>query len=256
MKILKTIAEFNDYKKYISGDALGFIPTMGALHKGHASLFKTSVEQNEKSLVSIFINPKQFNDEKDFLTYPKTLDEDLALCSKYGIDSVFIPQKEEIFLNDESITLKDSSISSEFEGKMRPGHFDGVLLILLKLLNLVRADAIYMGEKDYQQALLTQKLCKTFFIPTQVKIVKTYRDSTGLPYSSRNTKLTPEGLEQAQTVAKMFHQSTNEAEFMRALKSSMHTKVDLDYYGELGEKILMAHKIEDVRILDNKDKKK
>jgi pantoate--beta-alanine ligase len=137
---------------------------------------------------------------------------------------------------------------------MRPGHFDGVLLILLKLLNLVRADAIYMGEKDYQQALLTQKLCKTFFISTEVKTVKTYRDSAGLPFSSRNTKLTPNGLEQARTVAKVFHKSKDKAEFIKTLKSSLKTEIDLDYYGELGKKVLMAHRIEDVRILDNKDK--
>jgi len=254
MKILKTVKELNDYKKNISGDSLGFVPTMGALHKGHAELFKASVEQNKKTLVSIFVNPKQFNDEKDFLTYPKTIDEDLAFCDEYGVDSVFLPEKEELFLEEESITLADTSISSVFEGKMRPGHFEGVLLILLKLLNLVRADAIYMGEKDYQQSLLTQKLCKTFFIPTHVKAVKTYRDSTGLPFSSRNTKLTPKGLEQAQIVAKMFHKSKSKAEFLKALKSSLQTEIDLDYYGELGEKVLMAHRIEDVRILDNKDR--
>jgi len=245
MKIISCIEEFKKERSLIK-ESVGFVPTMGALHKGHASLIKHSVAENKFTAVSIFVNPKQFNDISDYETYPKTLDEDLALCEDVGAAIVFLPRAEKIYSVGDSIKITESNVSIKYEGEMRPGHFDGVLLILTKLLNLVKANTIYMGEKDYQQALLTKKLCTELFFDTKVKMIKTLRDETGLPLSSRNSKLTESGLKVAKKIAKEFHS-------VAGLEFTKKNEIDLDYIGKLGEKIVMAHRVEGVRILDNKD---
>ena len=235
------------------GFSLGFVPTMGALHRGHGDLIKKSTDENDYTVVSVFVNPTQFNDKKDFETYPNTWREDLSLCEELGVDVVFSPSVDEMHLQEDSIVLSERKISKDFEGQHRPGHFDGVMMILLKLLGVVRPSYIYMGEKDYQQALLTIQLCKQFFLDTQVKVVETLRDESGLPLSSRNLNLTAKGFSKAQKIARKFHSSRNKEEFLSELE-----EISLDYFGklefgELESKILMAHRIEGIRILDNKD---
>ena len=245
MIILKTIEE---YKKHIDlNKGIGFVPTMGALHLGHAKLIEESVRDSDLTVVSIFVNPTQFNDPKDFESYPDTWGADVELCESKGVDIIFAPKAESMYFPDESIEISENDVSKKFEGEYRPGHFNGVLLVLLKLLNIIKPQFIYMGEKDYQQALLTEKMCRDFFLNTKVKVVDTVRDNMGLPFSSRNLKLSDEGLEKARIIAEKFHASTDKEEFLEDLD------INLDYIGKLKRKVLMAHRVEGVRILDNKD---
>ena len=245
MKIINSIEKFKLFRKTHEG--LGFVPTMGALHRGHAALIKESIKENEITVVSIFVNPTQFNDPKDFESYPNTWEKDLLLCKNLGVDVIFSPGSNDMYFKKESIVLSEKVISESFEGEYRSGHFNGVLKVLLKLLNIVKPSNIYMGEKDYQQALLTQRLCIDFFIDTQVRIVKTVRDESGLPYSSRNLKLSDAGLLKAKFIAEKFHSSQSKEDFLKNLE------IELDYFGKLDQKILMAHRVEGIRILDNKD---
>ena len=249
MKIIKSLNELTKYRRDLASksQSVGFVPTMGALHTGHLALIEASVKENQRTLVSIFVNPTQFNDQRDFESYPNTLETDLSLCKEQGVDAVFCPKDSDMYPKGSSITLSENRVSKSFEGESRPGHFSGVLTVLLKLLNLVKPQCIYMGEKDYQQSLLTKKLCEEFFIETKVCVVETVREEEGLPFSSRNLKLSKEGLKKAKLIAKRFHSSSSKEEFLKALN------IELDYFGELEGKVLMAHRIEDVRILDNKD---
>jgi len=255
MKIIKNVKDLKKCREELAvhtastagNESIGFVPTMGALHKGHASLIEHSVKENKATIVSIFVNPTQFNDKKDFESYPDTLEKDLAICSDSKVDLVFYPKAEEMYPKGSSIMLDESRISKPYEGESRPGHFSGVLTVLLKLLNIVKPHHIYMGEKDYQQSLLTKKLCEEFFIDTNVRIINTVREKEGLPFSSRNLKLSKEGLKKAKVIAEKFHRSQSKAEFLEGLE------VNLDYFGELEGKVLMAHRLEDIRILDNKD---
>lgn len=245
MKIFKTKEEL--WAEKIEG-ALGFVPTMGALHQGHASLIQESIEENDKSCVSIFVNPTQFNDAKDLESYPRNLEKDLSFCKELGVDFVYCPQPADLYLEGESISITENKISRVFEGEKRPGHFEGVLQVVLKLLNVLRADRAYFGLKDYQQFLLIQKLAQSFFLKTQICPVEIYRDDFALPFSSRNQKLSAEDLAEARKIARAFLESSSQRELEEKVSLS------LDYYGELEGRVLMAHRIGGIRILDNKEK--
>ena len=244
MIICKTRA---DLKNIENLGNVGFVPTMGALHIGHEALIKESKKNNTKTWVSIFVNPLQFNDKKDFEVYPNRIEDDLRMCRELGVDVVFMPTPEQMYFDNEAISLYENAISKDFEGAMRPGHFEGVLTVMLKLLNLVKSKRVYMGLKDYQQYLLIKMLCKNFFISTEVVGVETVREKSGLPFSSRNLNLSENGLNQARKVARAFHETKDKKGFLEAIEV-----VELDYYGKCADRILMAHRIESVRILDNK----
>lgn len=244
MIICKTRIELKKTDRSVS---LGFVPTMGALHIGHEALIQESKKNNEKTWVSVFVNPLQFNDKKDFDVYPKKIEADLEICEKLGVDGVFMPSEQEIYLPNESIVLAENIISKSYEGLMRPGHFEGVLSVMLKLLNIMQPQRVYMGLKDYQQWLLIKMLCENFFISTEVVGVETVRDSSGLPYSSRNLNLSKAGLKKAREVAKVFKESQDKKSFLEAVG-----EIELDYYGPCEGRILMAHRVDSIRILDNK----
>lgn len=236
-----------DLKKIKNSEPMGFVPTMGALHIGHEALIKESKKNNKKTWVSIFVNSLQFNDKKDFEVYPNRMEADLNLCESLGVDVVFMPTEQEMYFQEESISLQENEISKSFEGSMRPGHFEGVLTVMLKLLNLIKPQKVYMGLKDYQQYLLIKMLCNNFFIPTEVVGVEIVREESGLPYSSRNLNLSEEGLKEARRIAKAFHETHDKKSFLQAAGV-----LELDYYGECLDRCLMAHRVESVRILDNK----
>ena len=186
MKIFKSINKLNkqvDFKANI-----GFVPTMGALHKGHMSLIDSSKKKCKKTLVSIFVNPSQFNKKSDYRNYPKNLNKDLNTLKRMKVDYVFIPEKKEIYNNKKNMKIKISSRDKILCAKYRKGHFEGVLAVINQLLNIVKAKYMFLGNKDYQQVYLIKKFIKKKF---NVKIIscKTVRDNSSLAYSSRTLNL-------------------------------------------------------------------
>ncbi len=180
--------ELAQYRKKIDA-SVGFVPTMGALHQGHISLIKQSIQENEKTIVSIFVNPTQFLEGEDLDAYPKRIEADLKICSLAGVDIVFLPNIDNMYKKDE-LSIKAAKVKSYvLEGFNRPSHFDGVLQIVLKLFNITRPTRAYFGKKDAQQLFLIQKMVEHLFIDTQIIPCEIVRESDGLALSSRNIYL-------------------------------------------------------------------
>lgn len=246
MIVLKNKSELSALDK---SKTLGFVATMGALHVGHAKLIEQSKVDNQKTIVSIFVNPTQFNNPKDFETYPNMLEKDLDFCKKLEVDYIFSPEVADMYTKSESIALVEGEISKKFEGEHRPGHFSGVLAVVLKLLNLIQPSKAYFGEKDFQQYLLIKRLAENYFLKTKIIGVAIARDKKGLALSSRNLNLSAEGLKKAQAVAGAFLATESEEEFLSATRE---LDLKLEYYGEDWGRVLIAHYIEGVRLIDNK----
>ncbi|MDP4624206.1 MAG: pantoate--beta-alanine ligase [Akkermansiaceae bacterium] len=171
------------------------VPTMGALHPGHASLIELARKragENGTVIVSIFVNPIQFDRPSDLEKYPRCLDADLTVCRKNGADGVFIPEDGEMYFTDRSVTVIESSLSKHLCGATRPGHFDGVCTVVLKLFNLTRCDAAVFGEKDFQQLAIIRRMLRDLDLGTEIIPHPTVRENDGLAMSSRNGRLTPE----------------------------------------------------------------
>lgn len=174
-----------------AGRTVGFVPTMGALHAGHASLFAAARRRHDVVLASVFVNPTQFDEAHDFERYPRTLEQDCALMDAAGVDVVFAPAVEEMYPNGTHYRVEEDAFSRELCGAHRPGHFSGMLTVVLKLLQIAGADAAYFGEKDYQQLGLVRGLAAAFFLPTEIVGCPTVREPDGLALSSRNARLSP-----------------------------------------------------------------
>lgn len=173
--------------------SVGFVPTMGALHEGHINLVKQSKSSTDSCFVSIFINPRQFNNPEDLKLYPRTLDSDLKMLDKIGVDAVFIPETVEFYSETLQISLDLNPLDRVFEGKFRPGHFSGVVDVLHRFFSVLRPTDVFMGLKDLQQCLVVEKLIDHYF-PTIVQHnCDTLREASGLAMSSRNTRLTEKG---------------------------------------------------------------
>lgn len=169
--------------------SIGFVPTMGALHEGHASLVRRSVKENDVTVVSVFLNPTQFNDPKDLERYPRTFEADKALLEKCGADIVFAPTVEEIYPEPDTRQFSYPPTDSVMEGAMRPGHFNGVCQIVSKLFSYVEPDRVYLGEKDYQQIAVIRRMVDDIGFKLQIVPCPVVRQSDGLALSSRNALL-------------------------------------------------------------------
>lgn len=194
MDVLRTKEELKNWLSERAavgrGDGdLGFVPTMGALHVGHRALVNCSSSKGSDTIVSIFVNPRQFNEESDFASYPQCEVEDIELCREWGVDAVFIPECGGFYAEDHSIEIRENNLSLGLCGESRPGHFDGVCLVLVKMLNLIRPGQIFMGEKDFQQVAVVKRLVRDLEIPVEVVAVPTERETDGLAISSRNCLL-------------------------------------------------------------------
>ena len=227
---------------------IGLIPTMGAIHKGHLSLIERSITQNDYTVVSIFINPTQFNAPNDFKNYPKDLDKDKSLLASIGIDALLIPDEKEVYSEKYRFKVAENKYSKLMEGSSRPGHFDGVLTIIMKLLHVVNPSRAYFGEKDYQQFKLIKDMVSSFFIDTKIIACKTIRNRDGLALSSRN-QLIPS--ENKKVASKFYH-------CLRSSKSSEEVKIelnnigfDVDYIEEHDGRRFGAIKLGQVRLIDN-----
>lgn len=191
--------EANSLSNYLAsckrkGSVIGFIPTMGALHQGHISLVKTSLSQHWLTVSSIFINPTQFNDQNDFKKYPITIDRDIHALEVAGCHVLFLPDIHEIYPNGTSQVkyFELGPLEQILEGKYRPGHFQGVCQVVERLLQITEPDHLYMGQKDYQQCMVVNKLIELMNVPIKMHISPTTRADSGLALSSRNTRLSVE----------------------------------------------------------------
>ena len=189
MQVVHTVEEIKQKRLEFSQRKIGFVPTMGALHEGHLALVKKCKSESELSIVSIFVNPTQFNDNKDLEKYPNTIEADLKSLEQMDVDIVFIPNFEDLYQNEQKLTVNIAEIEQKMEGSKRPGHFDGVIRVLSIFFNLIKPKYAYFGEKDYQQVLVVQQLINQHF-PT-ISLIKcpTIREHNGLAKSSRNKLL-------------------------------------------------------------------
>jgi pantoate--beta-alanine ligase len=168
---------------------LGFVPTMGALHAGHASLIERARRECGTVVVSIFVNPLQFDRPEDLERYPRSLDADLALCDQHGVDLVFAPPVAEMYPRPMEMTIEVGKLADHLCGRYRPGHFQGVASVVLKLFGIVQPDLAYFGEKDAQQLAVVRRMVTDFNVPVRIVAVPTVRESDGLAFSSRNLRL-------------------------------------------------------------------
>jgi pantoate--beta-alanine ligase len=172
-----------------AGRCLALVPTMGALHEGHRSLFRAAGEAGDAVAASIFVNPAQFGEGEDFEHYPRQLEADLEICAAEGVEAVYAPARGAVYAPAHSTWIVEEALAAPFEGACRPGHFRGVLTIVLKLFQVVEPDVAVFGQKDLQQALLIRRMVRDLDSPVQIRIAPTIRDADGLALSSRNAYL-------------------------------------------------------------------
>ena len=210
MKVVESIKELKGYLADAKRDnkRIGLVPTMGALHKGHLSLVERCVKENDVCVVSVFVNPTQFNDKLDLETYPRTLEADCALLEAAGCDYVFAPSVEEMYPEPDTRTFDFGTVSRVMEGAKRPGHFNGVAQVVSKLFYIVEPDNAYFGEKDFQQIAVIRAMIKQLRIPVTIVACPIVREEDGLALSSRNTRLTPEQRQKAPLIARTLKEST------------------------------------------------
>lgn len=207
--VLSTVAEMRDLQKTWSG-RVGFVPTMGALHAGHSTLLSRSREENEISVLSIFVNPTQFGPNEDLAKYPRTLERDLSIAGAEGVDYVFAPTPDEIYPNGYSTYTEEQTLSAPLCGKFRPGHFRGVTTVVQKLFNIVQPEHAYFGLKDAQQFFVLHKMCRDLNLPVKMVGVATIRENDGLALSSRNVYLTPQQRERAPLLYKTLSETRDQ----------------------------------------------
>lgn len=192
MKTFDSLSAWQEFRKNITAQtSLGFVPTMGNLHAGHQSLLARAKQENDLCILSLVVNPTQFNDADDFQHYPRTPLHDLQMAEQAGADIVIQPDPKALYPDAYRYRISENQISLVMEGLSRPGHFDGMLTVVLKLLQLVKPSRAYFGEKDYQQLQLVQGLVEAFFLDVAIVACPTIRDNNGLALSSRNHRLTP-----------------------------------------------------------------
>lgn len=247
MRIISSVEEFLVWRKSCE-EPIGFVPTMGALHEGHQSLFLTAVNENPVVVASIFVNPTQFNDPKDLEKYPRTLEKDIEMLSNSGVHILFLPESTEIYRDGYQYKIVESDLSTKLCGAFRPGHFDGVLTVVLKLLNIVQPRKAYFGEKDYQQLKLIEGMVKAFFMPIEVQACATIRESSGLAMSSRNKLLTEDELRLA---PRLYGILKVEKDLTTARQKLESLGFKFDYVEDIGGRRFVAARLGSVRLIDN-----
>ena len=215
MKVLHTIqdlkAELKAYRN--EGKSVGLVPTMGALHAGHASLVERSVRENDVTVVSVFVNPTQFNDKNDLAKYPRTLEKDCELLEEKGATIAFAPSVEEVYPEPDTRVFSYPPTDEVMEGGFRPGHFNGVCQVVSKLFMMVEPDRAYFGEKDFQQIAVIKRMVEDQKFPLEICPCPIVREESGLALSSRNSLLTPEEKDIAVNISKTLFASLDYAKY-------------------------------------------
>lgn len=247
MKVVKTIKEVRDAVKEwkARGLSVGFVPTMGYLHEGHESLINKAVKNNDRVVVSIFVNPMQFGPTEDLDKYPRDLERDSKLCERAGANLIFHPEKEEMYFDDFSSYVDINGLSDELCGKSRPVHFRGVCTVVTKLFNIVNPDRAYFGEKDAQQLAIIRRFVRDLNIDVEIIGCPIIREEDGLAKSSRNTYLSKE----ERQAALILSQSLNLAKDAIA-SGERDSKVIIDLISKNIEKEPLA-KIDYVEVVDS-----
>jgi pantoate--beta-alanine ligase len=240
MRTFNSVAEITEFLEHerAMGKSVGFVPTMGALHEGHISLVERSVEENDITVVSIFVNPIQFNNPEDLEKYPRNLNADLQMLEKAHTDAVFVPTNKEMYPEPVTQKYEFGFLSTIMEGKFRPGHFNGVAVVVHKLFDIIRPGKAYFGEKDYQQLMIIKALVNNYNLPVEIIPCPISRESDGLARSSRNARLT----EEMRFAAPFIHQqllraselslsmTSKELEAAIADAFEKHDKLELEYF--------------------------
>ncbi|GAA7979122.1 pantoate--beta-alanine ligase [Helicobacter pylori] len=273
MRVLETIAALREYRKSLK-ESVGFVPTMGALHKGHQSLIERSLKENSHTIVSVFVNPTQFGPNEDFSAYPRPLEKDLALCEGLGVNAVFLPKTSEMYPYEIEQRLKlyaPTFLSQSLEGAMRERHFDGVVQAVLKLFHLVHPTRAYFGKKDAQQLLIVQHLVKDLLLDIEIVPCEIVRDSDNLALSSRNVYLNATQRKQALAIPKALEsikqaidKGEKACEKLRKIGLGILETLEVDYLEFCNHKleplktiesantlILVAARVGKTRLLDN-----
>lgn len=249
-RVISTVAEWRAERSThrVAQRRVGFVPTMGALHAGHASLFRAARRESAIVLASVFVNPTQFDEAHDFQKYPRTLDADLALMAEAGVDVVFAPGVAEMYPNGTRYVVTENEFSRQLCGAHRPGHFSGMLTVVLKLLQIADAERAYFGEKDFQQLELVRDLCTAFFLPTEIIGCPTVREPDGLAMSSRNARLSPA----ERALAPEFHRVLIAASTPDTARTQLTAAgFSVDYVEDRGPRRLGAVRLGETRLIDN-----
>lgn len=237
--------------------------TMGALHEGHASLIRAARDRDEHVTVTIFVNPMQFGAGEDLEHYPRSLQADLDMCERLGVDTVYTPQPADVYPRQPRVTVDPGALGKQLEGAARPGHFEGVLTVVLKLMHLTRPDDAYFGEKDYQQLTLIRSMAVDLNLGVSVHGVPTTREADGLAMSSRNVYLSAEQRAQAAAIPRAMRVAAREthASDIEAVAAEHLAGLDIDYAvvrsTDLGPaepgagRLLIAARVGTTRLLDN-----
>ncbi|MGN8467660.1 pantoate--beta-alanine ligase [Helicobacter pylori] len=273
MRALETIAALREYRKSLK-ESVGFVPTMGALHRGHQSLIERSLKENSHTIVSVFVNPTQFGANEDFSAYPHPLEKDLALCEKLGVNAVFVPKIGEMYPYEAEQRLKlyaPTFLSRSLEGAMRHGHFDGVVQVVLRLFHLVNPTRAYFGKKDAQQLLIIQHLVQDLLLDIEITPCEIVRDSDNLALSSRNVYLSATERKQALAIPKALEniqqaidKGEKACEKLKKLGLEILENLEVDYLECCNHKleplktiepantlVLVAARVGKTRLLDN-----
>ncbi len=245
--VFRTVAEMHAWRCQQTG-SVGFVPTMGALHEGHRFLIERSVAENDHTVLSIFVNPTQFNDPADLEKYPRTEEADLEIAQLAGVSAAFIPTGETMYPDNYLYEVQEKAVSKFLCGPFRQGHFAGVLTVVLKLFHIITPTRAYFGEKDFQQLKLIEGMVRAFFLPVEIVPCPTVREFDGLAMSSRNRRLTFEQREQAAWIPKVLRASSD-PRTARAELERMGYKVD--YVEDIWNRRFAAVYAGDVRLIDN-----
>lgn len=252
MQVLKSLEELKHFLKENEGKSIGFVPTMGALHAGHASLIKQASEQNELSIVSVFVNPKQFLPNEDFEKYPRSEHSDIKLAGECGASAMFFPNVSEIYAKEDVKIEAPTRLASILEGATRPGHFDGVCTVLAKFFNLIHPTCAYFGKKDTQQLIIVENLVKNLFLSTQIVPCDIVRAGDGLALSSRNSYLNDSELMDAcklyRSLVKaknLFASGVQESTQIKAEMSKILEPLNIDYIAICDRELNEIEKLEE-----------
>ncbi len=275
LTVARTVAELRtavDAAK-ASGQSVGFVPTMGALHDGHATLVRAAAAEHEAVVISIFVNPSQFNDASDLENYPRTEAQDFAVAAEAGATIAFAPSCDEIYPAGFASTVNAGPVAELLEGAHRPGHFDGMATVVVRLLGLVRADVAYFGRKDAQQLAVIEQVVRDLVIPTHIQGVETVRENDGLAMSSRNVRLSADDRRRALALSRGLRAAQRLAEggehSARALEAAVLAELSSEQLGtdyatlvdattfrptavlDRASVLAVAATVGDVRLIDN-----
>ena len=270
MKVLYSVEEIQLWRNQISNLKIGFVPTMGALHEGHLELVKECKAKTDISVVSIFVNPTQFNDQDDLKKYPSSLENDLRLLQKANVDVVFIPDYADLYFGEDQLEVDIKGLDFKLEGESRPGHFNGVIRVLSIFFKLLNPSFSFFGEKDFQQVLVVEQLVDQHFSHIQLVRCPTSREPNGLARSSRNKHLSSEEFIKAGEIFQTLNwfktqvNQHNIKEMLLSAKEKLSSSFDVEYLELrdeaklnqvtdtlLNSRLFVAVKLNNIRLIDN-----